>query len=89
MESQDIRKLKLKLESEAKKSSKVFIIGHNNPDFDSMGSCIGIYTILKYVGKEAYIIVNDDDVKLQPGIKKIMDETRLNYKFIKKGEFDY
>ena len=42
MNSQEIKNLKEVLESEAKKSQKIFIIGHDSPDFDSIGSCIGL-----------------------------------------------
>ena len=45
------KQLKEKLESEISKSSQVFIIGHNGPDFDSIGSGIGIYVMAQALGK--------------------------------------
>ena len=44
------------LENLIKDSSKVMIMGHTNPDIDSMGSSIGIYTLVKSLNKKAYII---------------------------------
>lgn len=39
-------------------SSKVFIMGHKNPDLDSFGAALGIYRVARSVGKEAYIVLN-------------------------------
>ena len=40
-------------------SSKVFVMGHNNPDMDSFGSALGIYEGIKSIGKECYFVLND------------------------------
>ena len=86
MDSIDIRKIKETLENEICKSSNVFIIGHNGPDFDSIGACMGLYSIAKEKNKNVYIIVNDDETKLEPGIKRIIDESKDKYNFIKNDE---
>ncbi len=39
-------------------SSKVFIMGHKNPDLDSFGAALGINRMTKIVGKESYIVLN-------------------------------
>lgn len=39
-------------------SSKIFIMGHSNPDMDSFGAALGIYRIAKTVGKDTYIVLN-------------------------------
>ena len=83
-----IRELKLKLEKEIKFSSKVFIVGHNGPDFDSIGSCIGLHVLATYLDKKAYIIVDDEDSKIEPGVKKIIDENKYKYNIIKKSVFE-
>ena len=44
------------LENLIKDASKVMIMGHTNPDIDSMGSSMGIYRLAKSLGKKAYII---------------------------------
>lgn len=68
-------------------SSKVFIIGHNEPDFDSIGSSIGLQAICKSLGKEAYIIVNDPEASLEPGVKKIKDSNMINHNIISLEEY--
>ena len=47
------------LENLIKDSSKVMIMGHTNPDIDSIGSSVGLYKIAKSIGKKAYIISSD------------------------------
>ncbi|MEG0291808.1 MAG: DHH family phosphoesterase [Anaerovoracaceae bacterium] len=39
-------------------SSKVFIMGHRNPDMDSFGSALGIAKLTMLLNKEAYIVVD-------------------------------
>jgi len=63
-------------------SNKVFIVGHNEPDFDAIGSAIGIHALAGSFDKEAYIIVNDDALSLEPGVKKIIDEHKDKYNII-------
>ncbi len=76
-----------KLDTDLKNCSNVFIIGHNEPDFDAIGSAIGLYAIAMHYDKQAYIIVNDDEAKIEPGTKKIIDDNRDLIKFITRGEF--
>ena len=40
-------------------SSDVFIMGHNNPDMDSFGSSLGVYEGVRYLGKDAYIVLDE------------------------------
>ena len=88
MSALDIKKYKDMLEHEIRNSSNVFIVGHNNPDFDSIGSCAGLYTMANKIGKKAYIIVDDDDTKIESGVKRILDENNSNFTFIKKSDFE-
>ena len=44
------------LENLIRDSNKVIIMGHTNPDIDSMGASIGIYRLAKSMKKNAYII---------------------------------
>ncbi len=39
-------------------STKIFIMGHKNPDLDSFGAALGVYRMAKIVGKEAFIVLN-------------------------------
>ena len=40
-------------------SSRIFIMGHKNPDMDSFAAAIGISRLAKTVGKDAYIILGE------------------------------
>ena len=83
----NLNDLKDRLVHQIKNSNKVFIVGHNSPDFDAIGSSIGLATLAKSLGKECHIIVDDDLFKIESGAKKIIDECRDNYSIINRGEF--
>ncbi len=40
------------------KSSRVLIMGHKNPDFDSVGACVGVARLCMFCGIECKIIVD-------------------------------
>ncbi|MGN1318844.1 MAG: DHH family phosphoesterase [Lachnospirales bacterium] len=40
-------------------SSDVMIMGHKNPDLDSLGSAAGIMAIAKFYGKKCHIVLNE------------------------------
>lgn len=40
-------------------SSKVFVMGHNNPDMDAFGSALGIYEVVKKSQKDCYFLLNE------------------------------
>ncbi len=40
-------------------SSRIFIMGHRNPDMDAFGAAIGIYRLAKPINKETYIVLNE------------------------------
>ena len=84
---ESIEKLANILSVKIKKSSNVFLIGHNSPDFDAIASCIGLFMIAENYGKKAYIIVDDEESTIEPGVKKIIDENRSLFKIIKKENF--
>lgn len=82
-----IKELKCTLDNDLKKYSKVFLIGHNGPDFDSIGSCIGLYRLARHYNKPAYIIVDDEPSKIEPGVKTIIDDSKDSIKYINKDRF--
>lgn len=69
------------------KSSNVFIMGHSNPDIDSIGAAIGLNIVSKYLGKEAYIILDEVNTGIEKAIKKIKDEGLYNELFITKEQY--
>ena len=80
-----IKDLRNVLDSLIKKSSNVFIVGHNEPDFDAIGSAIGLQVYAKNIGKKAYIVVDDTD--LEPGVKKIVEENKEKFHIIRLSDF--
>lgn len=46
--------------------SEIFIMGHANGDVDSFGSAIGVYRVVKHLGKKAYIVLNEVGSQLRP-----------------------
>ncbi|MBK5241149.1 DHH family phosphoesterase [Clostridium sp.] len=50
-------------------SDAIFIMGHKNPDADCLGSAIGLYSVIKNLNKECYIILEG----INTGIKSMMD----------------
>ena len=82
-----LKRLKENLIKNMKQASHVFIIGHNNPDYDAIGAAIGVATLAKSLGIKAYIIVNDAPQVLEPGVKKVIDDSKEKYQFINLEEF--
>lgn len=55
-------------------SDKVIIMGHKNPDMDSIGSSIGIYKVAQMNQKEAYIVLNPQE--MDGAVHRLMEEIR-------------
>ncbi len=60
------------LENLMKDASKVMVMGHTNPDMDSIGSCMGIYRLAKTLNTNAYIICSDNT----PALENFMEEVK-------------
>lgn len=76
--------LKKVLERLIDNSSNIFIVGHNEPDYDSIGSAIGLQVLCTYLNRKSYIVL--DDTTLESGIKRIVDDNRDNSSIINKEE---
>lgn len=85
--SEMLKNLKVLLDTSILDASKVFIVGHNEPDFDAIGSAIGLQTLCQHLKKESYIIMNDQDVDLEPGVKKIKDDNKEIHNIIDLDEY--
>lgn len=57
-------------------SDKVIIMGHKSPDMDAIGSSIGIYKVAQMNQKDAYIVLNFQDIDI--GVKRLVGEIRQN-----------
>lgn len=85
--SNKIRILKEELMKNIKNASKIFIVGHNTPDYDAIGSALGVATLAKEQKKETYIIVNDLPQELDPGVLKVIEDSKDQYHFIGLKEY--
>ena len=74
------------LEELIKESKDVFIMGHTNPDIDSMGSCLGIYRLAKSIGKKAYIINENSDNAIANFMEYLEKEDEYKDVIIKKND---
>lgn len=63
-------------------SSKVYIIGHKNPDMDCFGASIGILSVIRQLGKPCKIILNDDTRAIDTYLNKIKEQYKNNEAFI-------
>ena len=63
-----------------KHSSKVIIMGHKNPDMDSLGSAIGVHRIAFNCNRDAYIVIDDYNYSMKDVFERA--EKSGTYKFI-------
>ena len=60
-------------------SDRVFVMGHKNPDMDSIGACVGVRKMVAMNGVEGYIIVNFDEV--HGSVDRLMSELQQKTDF--------
>ena len=65
------------LEELIMQSDNVVIMGHMNGDSDSIGSSLGIYRLVKTLGKDAYIVNNSNGLTLEKFIEALKEEEDL------------
>ena len=83
----NLEQFTVNLEEIINNSKSIYIIGHKNPDFDSIGSSIGVFKLCKLLGKKSTIIVNEDEFSLQPGVKLLMDSVDHCANFINVNQY--
>ncbi|WP_202081550.1 DHH family phosphoesterase [Caldalkalibacillus salinus] len=55
-------------------SDKVFVMGHTNPDMDSVGSAIGVVKAVQANHKDAYVVLDLDESA--PGVERLLNEIK-------------
>jgi c-di-AMP phosphodiesterase-like protein len=63
-------------------SNKVFIMGHVNADIDCLGSAVGIYSTVKLLNKECYIILDGINNSIKPMMERLKSEKEYGNTFI-------
>lgn len=67
---------------EIEKAQNICIMAHENPDGDAVGSCLGVYAILKDMGKNAEVLMKQlpETYSFLPGFENIKEEPSMeNY----------
>lgn len=85
--AKNIKKFRKDLEQIITTSKNIFIVGHNEPDFDAIGSAIGIAKICQILKKEPYIVIKEDNTRLQPKVKAVKDANNARVNFINVEQF--
>lgn len=67
-------------------SSKVYIIGHKNPDMDCLGASVGLSSVVKQLGKKCNIILQKDTNAIEYYLKKLTKDNKYNDLFISVDE---
>lgn len=67
-------------------SDNVFIIAHNSIDLDAIGSIIGLALISKSLGKEPYVIVDDEVITMEACTRKVFNKIKNDFNIIKGDE---
>ena len=80
------RTVEAALEELIEEAPNVLIMGHSNGDIDSMGSSLGIYRIVKSLGKTANIVNNTYGMTLKDFIEAVEQEEEYKDVIIDKAE---
>lgn len=56
----------------------VFIMGHTNPDVDSVGAAIGVYKIVTHCNKKAYIVLNEVGSSIRATVNPFLVSTEYD-----------
>ena len=63
-------------------SSKVYVIGHKNPDMDCFGSAVGLSSAVKQLGKTCNIVLDNDTNAIDYYLNKLKKESKYDDLFI-------
>ena len=80
---QDSRTIKECLDKLLCESDRVFIVPHNRPDMDALGSAIGMALICKKNKKRCFIVIDDNIEKLESATRKVIEEVSGEFDIIK------
>ena len=83
---QDSRTIKEDLDKLLSQSDTVFIVPHNRPDMDALGSAIGMALICKKYRKKYYIVIDDVIEKLESATRKVIEDIRHEFELIKASD---
>lgn len=77
-----IKELKDVLREKIPLANDVLIVPHNSPDFDALGSSVGLVNICKKLGKNSYILINDRHETMSSSVNEMISEIKEQYDVI-------
>lgn len=83
----DLTELQDNLEKYLKTTDTVYIIGHKEADFDSIGAAVGVSQICKFYNKNSYIILDESLEDMEPGVKKVKELVKDKCNIINMDEY--
>ncbi len=84
----DISNFEVDLKNAIKKATNIIITPHVYPDFDAIGSALGIATLCNHYGGKPYILINDNLDNLDYKVTEIINEAKEDYNFITLEEYN-
>lgn len=78
--------IKASLDRLLEENDNVFVVPHIRPDFDAVGSTLGIALICKKNNKNCFIVIDDDYDKLEPETRKVLESIKSNFNFIRSND---
>lgn len=67
-------------------SSNIFIMGHKNPDMDSLGASVGLWSAIRQLGKNCNIIIDNDTTAIDYYMTKLKKDYKYDNLFISSDE---
>lgn len=67
-------------------SSNIFIMGHKNPDMDSLGASIGLWSSIRQLGKNCNIIIDNDITAIDYYMTELKKDDKYDNLFISSEE---
>jgi c-di-AMP phosphodiesterase-like protein len=67
-------------------SPSVYIMGHENADVDSLGAALGLYSLVKSRGKDAFIILNRSNPTIESLVAKIHKNPEYDEIFVNRSD---
>lgn len=65
-----------------KTCTDVIVMGHKNPDLDSLGSCAGMFAICRFFGRKCNIVLNSINSGISALYKRLMEDGQYENCFI-------
>lgn len=84
---ENIKDLKVNLESKILSSNNIVIVPHNRIDFDAFASAIGISLIADKLQKHSIILVDDPAYNIDSSVKSVIDDCRKKFNILNKEKY--